>query len=167
MRSVALYSLRELGSQAREALPDLARIFHDGDDEIRQDVLITVESIGPTEELVSSLVEVLSSYAEKSDLFIALVLTALRQFGPKAALAVPAITDILNDKLVELNSTEDGSAGYDDLWLEGVQTLQAIGANAEPAIPVLIKLLKHESIWLDEKQEIAKALDSIGTSGIQ
>jgi hypothetical protein len=60
---------------------------------------------------------------------------SLRQLGPEAKAAVPALIDSLKDKNVSVRE-------------ESAFALQQIGSPAKPAIPALIDALKDEDYWV-------------------
>jgi HEAT repeat protein len=150
-RDFAVAGLGQLGPDAKEALPDLMKMVRDKDPDLRMSALSAVVAIDRnTKGIVQALIPALYDPARRG-----LALSSLIQLnlppanGPEAKELVPALIAALGDKDVNIRNGV-------------VSLLRPYGAQAQKAIPVLIKILKEESLSGDTANPIAEILGAIG-----
>jgi HEAT repeat protein len=157
VRAHAVLALGAIGPAAKDAAPALAEVFKDPDVSVRRSVIHALRSIRPGPQVMVPLcttmmenadptmrARILSTIADggvesvpgliaglKSQKACFWALIILRDIGPAAKDAVPAIIDTLKDKRPEIRR-------------EAVLTLGAMGDAAKPAVPELAKLLNDQ-----------------------
>jgi HEAT repeat protein len=93
VRSTAVDALGNLGPKA-ELIPALTRLLADQNGKVRESAARALGTIGPA-TVVSSLMELL---ADKNDHVRLAAASALGQIGPEAKIAIPALTQLLDDE---------------------------------------------------------------------
>ena len=157
VRAHAALALGAIGSAAKDSAPALAELLKDPDDTVRRTALRAIRAIHPGPKVMipicTKLLEdpdpairgrILNAIAErgveavpglieglKDDKAAFWALIVLREIGPAAKDAVPAITEKLKDKRPEIRR-------------EAVLTLGALGEAAAPAVPQIAALLSDE-----------------------
>lgn len=95
-RSMAVYELCKLKSDAEPLVPDLIEMLKDEDDSIRLGAMDVLASIGPqAKDAVPELIEELQGENWRSRIRAAYALGAI---GPDAQAAVPTLRKLQNDK---------------------------------------------------------------------
>lgn len=155
LRVFAFLVLQDLGPHAQSALPTLQESLADEDPDTRIAALNVLGRIGPEPEIIQLLIVALR------DPYVAVRNTAiavLRRFGPKARDAVPALVALLQDP--RLHSVTESERLTDELgpW-PAARALGAIGAEARPAVPQLLRALADRN--LDIREAAAAALRRI------
>ena len=154
VRDAAAMALREMGPDAKPAIPVLAQMLRDPDGYLRVTAAHTLDRMGA--DAVPSLVPLLRDCDPRVR---ALVAETLRAIGPDAKAAIPALTESLRDEspavrdaaalalremgpdakyaipaLAEMLSDPDGY-----LRITAAHTLQKLGADAIPALVVMLR----------------------------
>jgi HEAT repeat protein len=159
VRAHAALALGAIGSAAKDSVPALAELLKDPDESVRRSVLRAVRSIHPGPKVMIPLLvtllenpdlnvrtRILTSVAEcgveavpgliaalKDDKSAFWALIILRDIGPAAKDAIPAIVEKLSDKKAEIRR-------------EAVLTLGVFGDAAISAIPKITALLGDENV---------------------
>jgi HEAT repeat protein len=127
LRASAAHALGNIG-KAREAVPLLRELLTDPDEDVRWSTAYALEKAGLDSDESLALFSGLIS--DPSDRVQSLALGVLKEFGPKAAPAVPALIGLLQ--------------GRKDVPGEAMRLLAAIGPTAQAAVPGLRLLLHSE-----------------------
>lgn len=146
VRLSAFRSLSKLGSDARQALPDLTRALNDDDAKIREGAAQAIGQLG--REAMPTLVRMLThpdKYVRRNAVW------GLGKLGPQARSVMHDLCQALKD---EDPRTAAGAA----------QALGSMGAEAAPAVPMLAEAMRGTNIVLCRLA--AKALSQIGRSAL-
>jgi len=168
-RQVALVYLRQMGTAARAARPQIQAALKDSDDLVRREAEKALREVDPdllhsslqgiNEQIpaaVAKLVQTIQS-GEFKDCFRALETIAV--FGPDAKPAVPALIEVLTGPAPQLPGPFAG-IGLMNSRRNAAVALAEIGPEARAAAPALIGLLKEHR---DHNRAIyCKALGRIG-----
>jgi HEAT repeat protein len=146
-RRAALAALRALGPAAEKAVPELVELAKNdkaGDDRVY--ALVVLAEIGPAAKRATPVFMKLAN-DEKRDLRVA-ALSALGRIAPddKAALALVMnrLKGTLDDpKLLDDNFVKQGEIGHRQ---SAVSALYPFGPAAEPAVPLLIRVLEAKDV---------------------
>ena len=157
VRAHAALALGSIGPAAKDSVPALAELLKDPDETVRRTAVRAVRAIHPGPKVMIPLCiklledpdpairgRILNAIAEggaeavpgliealKNDKAAFWALIVLRDIGPAAKDALPAITEKLKDKRPEIRR-------------EAVLTLGALGEAAAPAVPQIAALLSDE-----------------------
>ncbi len=135
----AVQGIRDVGPEAREAIPALREILKDRNFSFRQLALEALISIGPEEKAI--LPVVIERLNDRSDSHLAdIAAQGLGKLGAKAKQAVPALIDLLR------TGEESGQCSNQ---FHAAEALGKIGPDARAAIPAL-------SEWMKDKSEAAR-----------
>jgi HEAT repeat protein len=171
VRAHAALALGAIGGKAKDSVQSIADLLKDPDDMVRRTALRAVRSIHPGPKVMIPIctklledpdqamrVRVLNAIVEsgvdavpgltaalKDDKAAYWALIILRDIGPAAKDAIPAITEKLGDKNPSIR-------------LEAILTLGAFGDAASAAVPQIAKLL-------DDKHARTAATFALGTLG--
>ncbi len=139
IRLAAIQTLREIGPEAKMAVPALTSLLKNRD--VQCEAASALGRIGPdAKTAVPALIELLTEAEDRRD-----AAEALGRIGPDAKAAVPALTKTLTD--------QDTSVREAAAWALG-----KMGRGAETSVPVLAELLKDK----DVRWDAALALGRIG-----
>jgi HEAT repeat protein len=137
VRSTAAYILREIGVNAKAAVPKLIQLLDSPDD--RSDAASALGNMGAdAKAAVPKLIQLLDSPSDRS-----YVASALGNMGADAKAAVPKLIQLLD-------SPSDRSYV--------ASALGNMGADAKAAVPKLIQLLDSP----DDRSDVASALGNMG-----
>ena len=157
VRAHAAMALGSIGSQAKDSVPALAELLKDPDDTVRRSAIRAIHAIHPGPKVMIPIctklledpdpairtrilntianqgVEAVPALIEalKNDKAAFWALIVLRDIGPAAKAAIPAITEMLKDKRLEIRR-------------EAVLTLGVFGEEAVAAVPQIAALLSDE-----------------------
>lgn len=147
VRLQAVTLLKELGPEARDAVPALVEALKDDDLHVRTVAAATLEPLAPKEattEVIPNLMALLPAHDAAS----AAAARTLSRFGPEARPAIPALLEMLKAKDARVR-------------LNAARTLGKIKADAVGAVPDLITMaLKDEDP--KAREHAAEALGDIG-----
>jgi HEAT repeat protein len=146
VRGAAAMALREIGADAKSAIPALAQMLRDPDGYLRTIAAHTLETFKA--DAVPSVVPMLGDCDPRVR---ALAAETLRAIGPDARAAVPALTETLHD---ECPSVRDAAAF----------ALREMGPEAKSAIPALANMLCDEDEYL--RLTAAQTLEKLGPDAI-
>ena len=176
MRGVAVTALGQIGPGAAGALPALLELVSDGNSSVRENLAVALGRIGAGVQGAPPLVKLL---ADKESRVRRRAAEALGKLGPPVKeAAVPALEKALGNadawtrRAAALALHQVGGAealgkvipaltgflegGDIKLRVAAVATLGEMGAAAGPALPALVKALKHDS--RDSKGAVPKAV---------
>ncbi len=129
VRRSAAMALKQMGAEAKQAVPALIKALQDKDHHVRSRAASTLGKIGPeAEEAISNLIELLQDKNKGVRWYAAI---GLGEIGPKAKRAIPALIRILEG--------ED----RDVRWI-AAEALGRIGPEAKQAIPALTRALQDK-----------------------
>ena len=162
---IAIWGVRQLGSQARPAIPKLIRLLDDTDPQVQWTALECLASIGPDAgEAVPALIRRLSfgkgtgpgstSSMQAAEATMNSTIWALGEIGSAARPAVPFLQQMTNEfATVALIKIRGGSfqpffEGLRDMsdstsWANTAIQVESLGSNAEPAIPFLLAAIEN------------------------
>ena len=165
VRRAAILAVGGMGPEAKADVPALIALLADKDAGVRWAAATVLQAIGPpAEAAIPALTKLLKDPESAGPHFNVMgtggtngeggpvrlsAAIALGVFGPKAKTAVPALTELLNDKY---------------MWVPVVaaETLGKIGPEAKTAVPALIELLKRKATDSNVRYEAIRALGAIG-----
>ena len=146
-RTAAVAALRALGPAAKQAVPELLELAKDEKvGEIRVLALVALAEIGPDAKQATPLI---MDLARKNDEQIGVIaLNALGRIAPGDKDALALVMDRLkatleNKKYLTDNSVELGQIGHRE---SAVTALGYFGPAAEPAVPLLARVLEAKDI---------------------
>ena len=144
MRKKAALALGKIGDES--SVDVLVNTLRDEDEEVRKAAVVALQNIGGT-TAVQALTDVISSiYVQYQVQYNAAL--ALRELGPAAKPAVPALIAVLADKKSRIRDVA--------IW-----ALMGIGPEASEAIPALTDLLYDSEEDWDIRYCAAEALEKI------
>lgn len=162
VRLKAAFSLRQLGPEAKAAVPALLGILKDKNVDVRREAAFALQRIGPAAKTaIPALIDAL----QDSDVYVrGWSLTALAEFGADARAAVPALKGILKeaDPLLHVDAANalsrlgekkeavtaliDALKNAKEKWddtASAAAVLAEIGPDAKAAVPALLKALER------------------------
>jgi HEAT repeat protein len=150
LREAAAKTLGQIGPQAKAAVPALTAALRDRMANVASAAALALGSIGDAARpAVPALIQAL-----KNPAVAASAAQVLCHFPHDAATAVPAIVE-------HLASTEgDRNLGY--ARGQVIQSLGALGPSAQPAVPMLVRILRNNEEHSDNRQAAAEVLKQIG-----
>lgn len=158
VKAEAAWALGQIGSPSFTAMPVLISTLRENDNFLRDRLLNAIEKIG--EKGLPFLIQNLKT--EKNKFIKCSVAGLIGHLGPKAALAVPALIEALQDKdyrvranaaltLSKIGSKADFATpalmkamedGNHNVKFHAISAIGSIGSKASAAIPQLISLLR-------------------------
>jgi HEAT repeat protein len=145
-RSFAVSALGAFGPKAQSAVPALLRATRHK--ELQESAIGTLKEIGPAAEQAT--IAALAEHLLDPDLELrATTLTNLKNLGPRAKNAVPALVNALKDNNEEMRK-------------KAAKALAAVGPGAKAALKALTNSLKDQSVWV--RLEAAYALTQIDSN---
>ena len=158
----AVWGMRLFGREARPAVPALTRLLSDRDPEVQWAAAECLAGIGPeAAEAVPALVRMLKNRSRANQRYEMMAVLgtahALGEIGPAASAAIPALEEVTNDPTlarshaaaaVAMIKIGQGSfrtfferlkdTSDERKWYLVAAEVGRLGANAEPAVPLLL-----------------------------
>jgi HEAT repeat protein len=145
LRDQAADRLREMGPNAREAVPELIAALQDPNDAVRYEAASVLLHIGPdAEAAIKPLADLAKDQHEENEAVRSIAVNALGHIGPKA---IPILTDLLQDSDVFLRR-------------KAADVFGVMGPQAQDAVAALIRAFEDESF--DVRWNARGSLERIG-----
>lgn len=148
-RQAAINAIGNMDVEAGAAIPDLVKLLHDQDVEVRRNAAWALYRVGPQDPaILPTLVEAYQN--DKDPETHDRLGDCLMKFGAQAKAALPTLVEDLRRAIERDDQNSIGS----------IRILGAMGADAKPAVPLLIRALRGSN-W-QRHGEAAVALEQIG-----